>query len=227
MINIENEEYYDMFNQIRYIYLPEMIEKLGFKDKKQPNQLFAEQKIIENLNDYITKNPNDIDELNKSTLRYSELLKKLNLRNWVLQKRSFNILSLISQSVLLVLFFPFYLLGGIVNYLPYKIPVWASKKIQDAQFVSSVRVVVSLIIFPIYYIIITVASTFYIESTWLPIAIPVLMPFIGLIAFHYYIEAKKTFARIRFKLKTLTKNKELIELKDLYGRIVKKMDSIS
>lgn len=227
MINIENEEYYDMFNHIRYIYLPEMIKKLNFRYKKQPDQLFAEQHIITKLNHYVNKNPEEAKELNKNTIRYSELLKKLNLRNWVLQKGKFNVLSLIGQTLLLILFFPLYFVGGLVNYLPYKTPVWTSKKIQDPQFVSSVKVVISLFIFPIYYIIITVASTFFIESFWIHIAIPVLLPFAGLFAFHYYIEAKKMFARIRFKLKTLLQNKDLIELKELYKTIVQKMDSIS
>lgn len=227
MINIENEEYYDMFNNIRYIYLPKMIKKLGFKNKKQPNQLFAEQNIIKNLNDYVNENPEEAKVLNENTLRYSELLNKLNLRNWVLQKGKFNTLSLIGQTLLLVLFFPLYLLGGIVNYLPYKTPVWTSKKIQDPQFVSSVKVVISLFIFPIYYTIITIASTFYFESFWIHIAIPVLLPFAGLFAFHYYIEAKKVFARIKFNLKSLLKNKDLIELKDLYKTIVQRMESIT
>ncbi|MDA3952276.1 MAG: 1-acyl-sn-glycerol-3-phosphate acyltransferase [Bacteroidales bacterium] len=227
MIHIENDEYYDMVNHIRYIFLPQMISKLNFKDKKQPNQLYCEQKIIKNLNDFVHENPEEAKKLNETTLRYSELLKKLHLRNWVLQKGKFNILSLIGQILILFLFFPIYILGGIVYYLPYKTPVWATKKIQDPQFVSSVKVVIALLIFPVYYIIITVLSTFFIESFWCKLAIPTLLPFVGLFAFHYYIEAKKTFARIRFKLKTFFKNKDLIELIDLYKFIVQKMENIT
>jgi hypothetical protein len=204
-----------------------MIKQLGMKDKKQPNQLFAEQKIIKNLNQFTNDKPEEVKELNEKTLRYTELLKKLKLRNWVLQKGRFNTLSIFGQGLLLVIFLPIYLIGGLINYLPYKLPVWLSRKIQDPQFVSSVRTVISIIFFPIYYIILTVISVILSDLLWIHIAIPVLLPIAGLFAFHYYIEARKVFARIRFKIKTLTKNKDLSELKNLYTFIVQKMENIS
>ncbi len=226
MINIESEEYYDMFNQIRHLYLPQTIKKLKLKHKKQPDQLFAEQNIINKLNRFVDEKPNEAKELNETTLQYSELLKKLNFRNWIIQKGKFNLFSLIGQSLLLVLFLPFYLLGGIVNYLPYKIPVWLSKNIQDPQFISSAKVVISLFIFPIYYIILSVISSFYIQSFWIKLAIPTILPFVGLFAFHYFIKCKKVLASIRFSFKTLSKNKDLIKLKDLYETIIKKLEKI-
>jgi 1-acyl-sn-glycerol-3-phosphate acyltransferase len=227
MIHIENDEYYDMFDNIRYIYLPQMIKKMGFKNKKQPNQLFAEQNIIKQLNEFVDSNPEEAKELNEKTLRYSELLKKLRFRHWVIQKPKFSTLGIIGQALLAILFMPLYLYGGILNYLPYKVPVWATKKVKDPQFLSSFRVVLALLLFPIYYIIIIIVGLFVLEPWWLQIAVPVSLPFAGLFAFHYYIEAKKMFARLRFNLKTWFNNKELTELKDHYKFIVQKMDGIT
>ena len=227
MIHIENEEYYDMFDNIRYIYLPQMIKKMGFKNKKQPNQLFAQQNIIKQLNDFADKNPEEAKELNEKTLKYSELLNKLKFRHWVIQESKFSTLGIIGQALLAILFLPLYLYGGILNYLPYKVPVWATKKVKDLQFLSSFRYVIVLLLFPIYYIILIIVGLFVIEPWGLQIAVPVSLLFAGLFAFHYYIEVKKMFARLRFNLKTWFKNKDLTELKDHYKFIVQKMDGIT
>jgi 1-acyl-sn-glycerol-3-phosphate acyltransferase len=227
MIHIESEEYYDMFDKIRYIYLPEMIKKMGFKNKKQPNQLFAQQNIIKKLNDFVDHKPEETKELNEKTIRYSELLKKLNFRDWVIQKGKFSIASVFIQALLAILLLPLYIVGGVFNYLPYKIPVWATKKVKDPQFLSSFRDVIGMILFPIYYIILTVIGLFVLSPKWLVILIPVIMPLMGLFAFHYYIEVKKIFSRLRFIFKTWFKNKDLIELKNLYNYIVQTMDNIT
>lgn len=227
MIHIENEEYYDMFDNIRYIYLPRMIKKMGFKNKKQPNQLFAQQNIIEQLNKYVDSNPEETKVLNNKTIKYTELLEKLNFRHWVIQKQKFSVLGIIAQFMLMIPLFPIYLYGAIFNYLPYKIPVWATKKIKDPQFLSSVRDVAALVLFPIYYIILLIIGLFVFEYWWLKIIVPVTALFSGLFAFHYYIEAKKLFARFRYNLKTFFRNKDLLELKDHYNFIIQKMDGIT
>ena len=226
MIHIENDEYYEMFDNIRYIYLPQMIQKMGFKNKKQPNQLFAQQNIIEQLNKYVDTNPEEAKVLNDKTLKYAELLKKLKFRHWVIQKQKISALGILFQSLLMIPILPIYLYGAILNYLPYKIPVWVTKKVEDLQFLSSIRAVFALVLFPVYYIILIIIGLFVLEPWWLKIAVPVTALSTGLFAFHYYIEAKKLFARIRYNLRTLFKNTDLLELKDHYNFIINKIDSI-
>ncbi len=226
MIHIENEEYYDMFDNIRYLFLPQMIKKMGQKNE-QPHQFYAQKDIINNLNEFIESNPEETKELAEKTSRYSELLNKLNFRHWVVQKAPFSVFGILLRTLLAILFLPIYLIGGTINYLPYKIPVWLTNKIKDPQFVSSVRTVIAIIIFPLYYIILIVAGSFIAEPWWLKISVLVLLPFAGLFAFQYYIEAKKLCARIRFTFKTWFKNKDLQELKDSYDYICTKMNTIT
>jgi len=227
MIHIESEEYYDMFDQIRNIYLPNMIKKMGFKKNKQPNQFYAQKEIIDKLEKFEKHNPEETKVLSEKTQRYGQLLKKLNFRHWVVQKDKYSCLGILSQIILMIPLFPLYLIGGIMNYLPYKVPVWASNKIKDTQFISSVRNVVCLIVFPLYYILLIVASTFIDQAWWLKLAILVSLPFAGLFAFSYYIVMKKLWAKIRYILKTWFKNKDLKELKLIYKDIIHKMDEIT
>ena len=227
MIHIESDEYYDMFDNIRYIFLHQMINKMGFKNKKQPNQFYAQKEIISKLDDFVETNPEETKELSEKTTRYSELLKKLNFRHWVVQKSNFSTIGIFFQFVFMLLLSPIYIYGGIINYLPYTVPVWATKKIKDQQFISSVRLVVALLLFPIYYIILIVIGIQLLEPWWLKIAVPVFSLLAGLFAFHYYIEAKKMFARLRYNVKSWFKNEQLKELKDCYQFICNKMDAIT
>ena len=227
MIHIENDEHYDMFDQIRYIYLPKMIKKMGFKRNKQPNQFYAQKEIINKLDQFVEEKPEEAKKFSKKTTRYTELIKKLNFRHWVVQKSVYSSLGILFQSLLMVLSLPLYLVGGIINYIPYKVPVWVTKKIKDPQFVSSVRNVAALIIFFIYYLILIVVSLFINQPWWLKLTAIVSLPFAGLFAFHYYIEAKKLWARIRYNFMSWFKNKDLKELKQIYNDIIHKMDEIT
>jgi 1-acyl-sn-glycerol-3-phosphate acyltransferase len=226
IIHIESDEFYDMINNIRYIYLPQMSVRMGFKNAKQPNQFYAQKEIINKLNGFIESNYEGTKILAEKTARYSELIQKLNFRNWIIQKPKYSTFGIFFQSILMIIVLPFYIIGGIINYLPYKTPVWLTKKIKDPQFVSSVRDVVGLIVFPIYYIILTIVGLNVIEPWWLIFAIPTILPLMGLFAFQYYIEAKKMFAKIRYNIKTRFKNQEVMELKNCYEFICNKMDSL-
>lgn len=227
MIHIESDKYYEMFNQLRYLYLPHMIEKMGIKNNKQPNNFYAQKKIINALNPFTEKKPTEAKSLNTITLKYVHLLKKLNFRHWVIQKGNFSALGLLGQLLLAIILLPLYLYGGILNYLPYKIPVWITKKIKDPQFISSFRTVIALILFPVYYIIIAIIGANIFNSGWITLGCIITLPFTGLFAFHYYIGIKKWFAKIRFKFMQWFKNKHLLEIKKLYTQITEEMDKIT
>ncbi|MFO7827016.1 MAG: 1-acyl-sn-glycerol-3-phosphate acyltransferase [Bacteroidales bacterium] len=227
MIHIESNEFYEMFNQLRYLYLPQMIKKLGFKTSKQPNNFYAQKSIIAQLDRFVENNKEEAEILNKKTLKYADLLKKLKFRHWVIQKGKFKVPCLIAQSLLATVLFPLFLVGAILNYLPYKIPVWATKKVKDPQFISSFRNVIALIVFPVYYIILAVVGILVFTPWWMILIILLTIPFAGLFAFHYFIEAKKLFAMFRYNFKTWFKSKDLMELKLLYHQIIEKMDEVT
>lgn len=204
-----------------------MIKKMGFKRNKQPNQFYAQKEIIHKLDQFVENKPEEAKMLSEKTTRYAELIKKLNFRHWLVQKPIYSTFGILFRSLLMILLMPVYLVGGIMNYLPYKVPVWATKKIKDPQFVSSVRNVVGLLIFTFYYLILIIISLFINQAWWLKLTAIITLPFAGLFAFHYYIEAKKLWARIRYNFMSWFKKKDIIELKNIYNDIIQKMDGIT
>jgi len=226
MIHIENDEFYDMIDQLRYIYLPEMIRKKGLRWNKQPNMFNAQKEIIKKLETYIGENPSEAIELKEKTGKYITLLEKLNLRNWVIQKGRFSMPGILGQLILSVMLLPVFIYGAVVNYLPYKVPVILTRKVKDPQFISSFRDVIGMLLFPIYYIILGIISHFIDAEWYYKLAFFIFSPIAGLFAFRYYIGVKKLFAKIRFTVKTWFKNKDLQELKQCYFDIIQKINSL-
>ena len=204
-----------------------MIKKMGFEKTKQPYDFYAQKKIISDLNEFTEAKPEKAKSLQKLTLQYTDLLKKLNFRHWVLQKGKFSAVRLIGELLLAILFLPIFLYGSILNYIPYKIPVWVTKKIKDPQFISSFRTVVALILFPVYYIILAIVGANVFNSFWLTLSFILTVPLTGLFAFQYYIRIKKWFAKVRFNFMQWFKNSHLLELKKIYSTIIYELDKIT
>ncbi len=215
MVHIESDEYYDMIDFLRKFYLPEM----KIKEWKQPEQLFAEQKIIEKLNQFIDKKPEEAKILNDKSNRIKSLLNNLNLRFWVIQKPTYSIFKIAIQSITLLGLFPVFLYGALLNFIPFNLPVKLTTKIKDPQFLSSFRFVIAILLFPFYYLILGIIGGFAWGNTWINVAFVISLPITGLFAFHYYIAAKKLWAKIRYNYMTWKKNSEIMELKNLYNQI--------
>ena len=82
MIHIGNDEYYKMIDFLRKFYLPE----LNINTSKQPDKLFAEQKIIEKLNRFIEQKPDEANQLKEKVGSFESLLQKLNFKFWIFVK---------------------------------------------------------------------------------------------------------------------------------------------
>jgi 1-acyl-sn-glycerol-3-phosphate acyltransferase len=217
MIHIESDEYYDMIDFLRKFYLPEMKIKKG----NQPDQLVAEQKIIEKLNQFIDKKPEEVKILNDKTNKLKSLLSNLNLRLWVVQKPTYSIFKIAIQSLIMLGLLPVFLYGALLNYIPFNLPVRLTKKIKDPQFLSSFRFVIGILLFPVYYLILAIIGGLIWGNTWLNVAFVISLPLVGLFAFYYFIEAKKLWAKIRYTVLIWRKNPEIQELRQLHEEISK------
>ena len=215
IIHIENVEYYDMIDFLRYFFLPEMNCKKG----KQPDQFYAQQKIITYLNKFIEEKPQEAKNLNENVIAFESLLDKLNLRLWVTHKPNYSFFKLVLQALILLGTFPLFLYGALLNIIPFRLPVKLTKKVKDPQFLSSFRMVISLLLFPVFYLILAIIAGFVWGHGLINLAFVISLPLTGLFAFHYFIQAKKLWAKIRYTYLGWKKNPDVEKLKSLYCEI--------
>jgi 1-acyl-sn-glycerol-3-phosphate acyltransferase len=226
MIDIQTEEYYDLYQNLRILYNSEMRKRLNITGKSLPDKFRADKKIISVLDDYKDRNPKEIRSLDKKVSEYMAGLNRFNLRDWVLHRDYYPLLPAYLEAFTLLILLPVHILGLVNNFVPYKIPDFYTSKIKDPQFHSSFKLVMSLVFFPAYYIILVVTGFILIDPIWLKLAYFLTIPLTGLFAFKYYIRLKKLQAKFRYSNLVRRKNGDIQRLKILRRDIIDRMNKI-
>jgi hypothetical protein len=178
-------------------------------DELEENNQDETAKLVRQINEYVSK------------------IKKLKIRNWLVEKPHQNLAKIAFNKLILILGLPLFLFGFIFNAIPFfTIDTITRKKIKDKGFWSTFFLALGIILFPIFYLIEFFAVSWLIPGIWLKLAFIVAMPLTGKGAFLWYILFRKTLGRGRFLLLQLFSKKEyhqLIKEKDL---LYKKLDEL-
>lgn len=226
MIDIKNPDFYELIDTLRDLYHYRMSSHLSQKPRKQPDKFFADQKMVNILNEVSEKSPGILEQLKPKVRKLSQGIRSFNLRFWLFNRKVHPFPLLILKSLLLILLSPVYIWGMIHNYLPYKIPVWLVSPIKDVMFHNSFKFVISFLLFQIWYLLLFIPIILFIHPWWLVLAYIVSIPVTGLFAFHYYLHAKKIIATWRYNFMMVRKNSRLSELKNLFDEVLSVMDRI-
>ncbi len=227
MIDIQTEEYYDLYQNLRIVYNAEMRKKLNIKGNTYLDRFNADKRMISILDKYRNEKPDELESLNQKMSKYIKGLKDFNLRDWVLRREKYSLLSRIAELFILLVLSPIYIMGLVNNYVPYIIPVRFIRKIKDRQFHSSFKLVIGMITFPVYYILLIVLALVFINPLWLKLAYIISLPLSGIFAFRYYIRLQKLMAKFRYSRLVRIKDKMILQLKTLRKDIIGYMNKIT
>ncbi|MBI5219981.1 MAG: 1-acyl-sn-glycerol-3-phosphate acyltransferase [Bacteroidia bacterium] len=166
MIDIQNREFNDMYENLRYIYNKNMKQKLGLIRDTQLNKFTADKKIIEILDKTFKENRAEFDILACKTSQYFQNLDTLKITDAIAEK-SHGLFFILLKSLGLLLWLPVFIYSYLNNILPV-LPIKSFvKKIKEPQFHSSVKFGMSLFLFPIFYTIQTVLVFLLSGNSWI------------------------------------------------------------
>jgi len=226
MIHIDFDKYYDVVNDLRDIYKYRSKEHLGYRNLKHPNKFEMDKKFIALFEDHYKDREAELEELDKKNKTYQSLLKKLNLRDWVIRKQKFSWLGIFFSFVGLLVALPLYLYGIINNILPYFTPELIVKKIKDPQFVSSVRsgmrLVTTWILGIIQAVVVGIVASNFLIGLGYFISLPLTFYF----AYYYLTSFKKTRAKLKFNVLKAKKNKNIVRMTELRKAMVDELDEV-
>lgn len=221
MIDIQDDEHYKLIENVREIYRDEMKKKLNLNGVSLVSNFTADKALVGHFENV---EKSTFDELREKINQYKESLKKLKLRDWVLNKKH-NFLVVLLQLVFGIALLPAHIFGMIFNYIPYKFPVWfTNKNIKDVMFYSSFRFVLSSLIVPIFYIIFFLIFGFVYEFNIWSVIFLIAMPICGFITIWNYLFLKKRIAQLRFIFGKFFHNKKLISTIQLRKDIISIID---
>ena len=184
MIHIPDENYELIYN-ISEIYEPNVWNTCNIK--RHPfNKLTIRQYIVQKATEAFSRFPEKAAELQHELSIYTKKLSRKGLKDCDLQQKAPLGLPVLIELAFTILLLPIHVYGMILNYLPYKIPFWLAAKIQDKHFKSSVQFGISLLLFPVYYLIILIAFGMFTEGSLFIFLFGLSLPATGLLAFYNY-----------------------------------------
>ncbi|MBN2236039.1 MAG: 1-acyl-sn-glycerol-3-phosphate acyltransferase [Bacteroidales bacterium] len=192
MVQISSEDYYDLFNELREIYKHEMVDKLGLPSVKQPFKLQCDQTLIEKLSVFEEHHSNEMEAFQQLVLRYRDEVKKARLDYETVQKTRISVLALSLRFVVLLAGLPLFILGWLLNYLPFGIANWTASKMKDVQFHSSVKFVVSLFLYPLLHLLATLLVWIFAKDGRYTLGFYLIMPVLGIFARYYWEFLQRT-----------------------------------
>ncbi|MGC9470124.1 MAG: 1-acyl-sn-glycerol-3-phosphate acyltransferase [Bacteroidales bacterium] len=226
MVHIPTEKYYHGYMGLLDLYFHRMKTRMQLSGNTHANKFQSDRKLVEILNRFLEKDPETVAELSCKAEKFFALMKKLRLRNWLFEKDRISFTGIFLHGLLLVIGFPVFLTGLLTNYIPWHIPVKVTEQFEDKVFISTVKFVVSFLLFPLYYLLLFIL--FWIISGNLLIALGgfTLCAFTGWIGFKYFISWKKWLGKYRYRRFMRKKNKTFNEAKNLRNELISRMDEL-
>ncbi|HEY6914151.1 MAG TPA: 1-acyl-sn-glycerol-3-phosphate acyltransferase, partial [Paludibacter sp.] len=152
-LNLDTDKYYQCFETATVIANTTYLNKLQLPDKTI-FRFVARQKLAEKLIEIEKTGTNTIEKLELLCTKYTKILNKIKLQNWVLEEAPFNKLPLFLEILFLIATFPIFLYGFILNFLPFFSPVYLRKNVFKTEFTgffSSLQYILGIITFPLFY----------------------------------------------------------------------------
>ena len=211
IINIKDLENY---NSIYYL-----LHKIPLKDNYNSiaHKFELRKARLRNIESINENNSNKYAELIKKSNLVKDYCNEQNIKPYLFEKNKYSVFSLLFVSLLVVLMLPIHLIGLLTNYIPYKIPVWfINKKVKDKHFHGSLKYALGVVLFYIYWLIITITVA-ALKGWMIGLITAVLLPFIAVFNLEFWITIVKLKGRWKFYF--ISKTKELNEVKKEYEEI--------
>ena len=226
IVNIESEEYYDLYNSLRDIYSDKMRVVMDLPKRNHLNKFKADREFIRLFTHFEKENREEMPALDKLVKSYSAKQKRFGFINKLIEKGRVSIFSLLLKSVLLVITFPVFIIGFLNNMLPWSITVWAESKIKDPQFKSSFKFAVSFLAFPFFYILQTIIFALFCEEDWFPWIYLLSLPVSAAIAWWWSSSFKHLKKQWKFFSLSQKPDPTFAQMMEEYHLIIEKTDRI-
>lgn len=218
MIHIETEEHYAAYMRLLELFSHVYIKRHGLRRTR--NQKFViDKQLVDALDSMQRTQPEQYASTVAKLHRYDGITTEHRLSNHAAPFGSAPWALLPVQALALLATLPVFVYGYVNNFLALAVPYKVSGMFKDKQFISSVRYVVALIVFPLLYLLQTLVVGLVAPSWWWALGYLVSLP-LGLVLAYLWRKRFYRFVR-RCRLVHLlrTRPAEARELNALFGEL--------
>jgi 1-acyl-sn-glycerol-3-phosphate acyltransferase len=221
MLDIEDREHYEEYDFLSREMFKDFRMKNKGKNATYHDEVIEEKKIVLEIDAMKEKNKEVFSNLMTETKNYLELLKILNFKDWLVDKK-INAFTVVAKSMLLVLLFPVFLFGLINNGLPCSLTNYFTGKFKDRVFVGSIRFLLGFLLFPFWFTGICIAVSLITKSFIIGLSYTILAFLSLFVYYRYRIITLKLWHTWRFYFQR--KTEDINQLKNLKSKILSFFD---
>jgi 1-acyl-sn-glycerol-3-phosphate acyltransferase len=186
MVNIECGEHYATVNMLRSLLRPRLMYKLGYSKNDTFNRFLTDKWFAEHCNNLFVKDNEIFNKIEAEFEQLEEELIKLEMPVSALPEKTPSLLKLLGQLIIMVLASPVFIIGYLVHILPVRLPRIINNNAKDENFKSSIKYVIALLFFPIWYLLLFILLTTFSESLFMGILIIAAIALCGELSYRYY-----------------------------------------
>lgn len=206
IVNINHIHNEEVIEHLEIIYKHTYFKNNKFKKGNLEHDFIFSTHIAETINKTEENNPEAIVPLNKKTKNYLNELKKLNLKDWLVNpenQEKINYPRIIFNILLLITTLPIYIVGCIGNYIPYYLThTITRKKVKLIEFKASFNIGIGAVLFLINYLLLFFITNTFAPSYWWGLLFIFVFSGCGAICLHLSPIRKKTKGMLQWlKLK--------------------------
>lgn len=216
IIHIKSEPYYSLIDNLRVLFRRDMCLKLNMNPKNEADGFFADQRFVEMMDEAIETSQESISELDNNYNKINDILDNVNLTLFDMKSHS-TVSNFLFKTLVLIIFFPFFIYGYVNHLFPFCLPKLLTNKVKDEMFITSFLFVLTLISFPLFYLVQSLVIFFIFNSWWITLGYFFTLPLFAIAAWNWknlFSSAVTDFRKIKFY-----KTKQFAEATRLFKNI--------
>jgi 1-acyl-sn-glycerol-3-phosphate acyltransferase len=219
IVAIEDEQIDRFVQRIEIIYKSQLLNELGYSSKIREHDFLVTKAISEVVTHFYSTDPQRVQRIQANVDNYFESLDRISLNEHTIRRYSDGkSIPPLLNVIYFITGFPFYLIGIVSNYLPFKLPEWIAKKISAREYHGSVTYLLGIFTFTLFYILQLWAIQKIFNEVWITVTYFILLPLTGFFAFFYWRRFTSVIGK--WKLNSLFSRKKgliqsIIEMRQL------------
>lgn len=219
---VKNEEDEKLVSQVEEVYYGEMLKQLDVRKNDQERGVELKKDLVSGIDYFKNEDPEFVNKMKLKLDKYFGLMKGFKGAESLFHKRlkRDKKTPVLVFVMLLVLGFPFFIFGLVLNGFQYKLIGFLTKKLTFREdFMGSVRMLVGMFVYLISYIVYSkIAWSFMPFQFWFLFTL--ILPFIGLFTLWYVRIYNMNKTELYFRRLVLSKDGCLKQLNSLRSEII-------
>lgn len=225
-VHVPDRDSYDLYDQSFELLREKACEKLNLENRPR-NFVKAEQYIISRLKKYFENDEKMMQDLSDTASSYIAGKKELKIIESSFKKIIISTNEIVFFIFLALILSPVILVGTIINGAIFWITRYSYRsKIKDPQFYSTYSFVASIIVYPLWYILLFFVFWILMKSWWLSVLLIIISIPCGIVAFEMYQYLLRILNRIKYKRLRNQGNYDLFELLRKRNKLISRLGTI-